>query len=349
MKVLVTQLKMIGDVLMSTAICEAVKARFPHCELHYLIYPNTEAVTLHNPDIDRIIRFDTKTHKGFSGLRQLGKSLRAENYDIILDAYCKPESLIPIAFAGKTRKIGFKKSYSGLFYTDLVERKPGRNALQIRLDLAQALTETPYEMAFPKIYLSDEELNNARTRMAAFLTEGDVSVMVSIMGSSVSKSMPAKTMAQLMDRCAEQKAVKLFLNYMPLQAKEAAAILACCSPETQQKVVASFSPGSLREFLAALAGCRYLIGNEGGAVNMAKALGIPTFCVYAPFIGSGWNLLEETGQHVSVHLKSYRPDLYEKVSLKKIQKQFSDYYKELRFELFEDKLTSFLNQPTLNL
>ena len=39
---------------------------------------------------------------------------------------------------------------------------------------------------------------------------------------------------------------------------------------------------NLREFLALLSQMNYLVGNEGGAVNMAKALNIPTFTLFFP-------------------------------------------------------------------
>ena len=55
MKVLVIQIKMIGDVLASTVICEAIKKEHPDWEVHYLIQKSTFPVVENNPFIDKVI------------------------------------------------------------------------------------------------------------------------------------------------------------------------------------------------------------------------------------------------------------------------------------------------------
>src|SRR5690606_41417423 len=98
MKVLVIQQKMIGDVLASTVICQALKTKHPDWDVHYMVYPNTLAVVENNPFIDKIIIFDPKEHKGFSKLIAFGNKLKTENYDAVIDVYGKWESMIPTYF-----------------------------------------------------------------------------------------------------------------------------------------------------------------------------------------------------------------------------------------------------------
>jgi heptosyltransferase-2 len=57
-----------------------------------------------------------------------------------------------------------------------------------------------------------------------------------------------------------------------------------CKPATQKNVFFEVFGKSLREFMAITSHCDALIGNEGGAVNMAKALDIPTFSIFSPQI-----------------------------------------------------------------
>ena len=153
MKVLVIQQKMIGDVLISTVICEAIKTAFPSSEIHYMIHPNTLAVVDNNPYIDRIVVFDPQLYSGFFGLLRLGKSLKKEDYDVVIDAYAKLESLIPTLLSGAKRRIGFKKWYSWIFYTKSIERKEGalNTAIFHRLLLAKELTKGDINPMFPQI------------------------------------------------------------------------------------------------------------------------------------------------------------------------------------------------------
>jgi heptosyltransferase II len=80
-----------------------------------------------------------------------------------------------------------------------------------------------------------------------------------------------------------------------------------------------------------------LIGNEGGAANMAKALQIPTFSIYSPgIIKTDWNVFENTTTNISVHYDDYADELPKEGDL--FQK-----YSKFKPNYFYDKLLDFLN------
>ena len=66
MKVLIIQHKRIGDVLVSTILCENVKKAFPNSTVDYLINSNTLPVLENNPYIDHKIVFDTAKYSGIA-------------------------------------------------------------------------------------------------------------------------------------------------------------------------------------------------------------------------------------------------------------------------------------------
>ena len=115
MKILVIQIKMIGDVLASSVLFEAIKKVHPNWEIHYLIQKNTIPVVENNPFIDKIVLFEEEKYVGFGGIVQLGKELRAEKYDTIIDVYGKFNSLLPTFLSGAKNRIGTYKWYSKLF------------------------------------------------------------------------------------------------------------------------------------------------------------------------------------------------------------------------------------------
>jgi heptosyltransferase-2 len=342
-KILVIQQKMIGDVLASAAICQAIKFAWPDSTVHYMVYPNTVAVIEGNPFIDEIKIFDPKT-KGFGALRKLGKELSIEKYDAVIDAYGKWESVLPAYFSGAKMRIGHHKWYTSFFFTKTVT--PAKNvsgsAIHHRLQLAQALTGKWVDIDFPKIYLSEKETLAAKQQLST-LPQKPI-VMVSVLGSASNKSLPADYMAKMLDVAAES-GVTLLFNYMPNQEDEARRIYDLCLPETQDKIVFDFYMKGLRPFLAVLWGCDALIGNEGGAVNMAKALRIPTFTVYSPWVGtSSWNMLTDDKTHVAVHLTDYQPDLYGARHPKTFKEKAEVLYKDLKPELFADRLRDFMRR-----
>jgi heptosyltransferase II len=337
MKVLVIQIKMIGDVLASTVICEAIKTKHPDWEVHYMIQPNTLAVVENHPAIDKIVFFDPKEHKGINNLFAFGKRLKAENYSMVIDAYTKWESIIPTYFSGAKVRVGQHKWYTQIFYTKTVKlnAKGNGTAITNRLYLAEVALNEKVTAIYPNIHLTlDEKLDTTKTI-----------IMMSILGSGINKSLPPNSMAKVMDEIVKDCDIQLLLNYIPNQLKDVKEIYDLCLPATQEKIAFDFYAESLRDFMGLVTQCDALIGNEGGATNMAKALQIPTFTIYAPWINKkSWNIMEDTGFHDVVHLEDYFPELYNNQHPKKFKDKALDWYQKLKPELFATKLEQFVTR-----
>lgn len=338
---------MIGDVLASTVICEAIKTKHPDWEVHYMIQPNTLAVVENNPFIDKIIPFDSNQHKGFSKLIAFGKSLKPENYDIVIDAYCKWESILPGYFSGAKKIFGQHKWYTQFFYTQTLQlnAKGNGTAIANRLLLAKAALGEEIALIYPKIHLTEAEIEKAKTAVKEKLNPNKTTIMMSVLGSGKTKSLPPKYMAEVMDQIVKDRDIQLLLNYIPNQLKDVQEIYDLCLKSTQEKIIFDFYAQSLRDFMGLVTQCDALIGNEGGATNMAKALQIPTFTIYAPWINKkSWNIMEETGNHDIVHLDDYFPELYQNQHPKKFKDNAIDWYQKLKPELFAEKLEQFVTR-----
>lgn len=344
MKILVIQIKMIGDVLASTVICEALKMEHPNAEIHYLIQKNTFPVVENNPFIDKIVFFEEKNYKGISGLFKLGKELKAERYDTIIDAYGKLQSLIPTYLSQAKNRIGTHKWYSKFFLTQTVipDTECNGTANAFRILLAKTALNKEIPVIFPKIYLLNSEIEFAKKQIAESLDILKPIVMISVLGSGKNKSLPNSYMANVLNTIANTSEVQLVFNYMPNQREDAEAIFEVCNVETKSKIIFDFYVKGLREFLAVLSQCDALVGNEGGATNMSKALNIPTFTIYAPWINrNSWNIFEETGLHEIVHLSDYFPELYKNKHPKNFKEKALEWYNKLNPSLFSEKLQRF--------
>lgn len=347
MKVLVIQNKMIGDVLASTVICEVIKKEYPDSEIHYLIRKNTFPVVEHNPYIDKIVFFDEYSNKGILELMKFGKALKKENYDTVIDAYGNFRSLIPTYFSGAKNRIGTYKWYTQMFLTQTVvpDTKGNGTANAFRVLLAETAIGKKTPLIYPKIYLSETEIAIAKKQVEHSLDTTKPLFMISVLGSKESKSLPKKYMAELLNTIAAAKDCQLVFNYMPNQQVEAKEIYDLCTVATQQKIVFDFYAKGLRGFLAVLSQCDALIGNEGGATNMAKALSIPTFTIYAPWINrTSWNIFEETGWHEVVHLSDYFEAMYKNKHPKNFKKKALEWYDKLKPELFKVKIEDFIKK-----
>ena len=346
MKILVIQQKMIGDVLTSSILFEALRQKYPKAQLDYLINEHTYPVVQNNPFIDHFIFFTEETESSKRALLKLVKSVRKKEYDIVIDVYSKISSNLITAFSKAETKISYYKNYTTLFYHHNIKRQQTNTkhiglAISNRLQLLEPLGIEATSIK-PKIYLTDDEISNSKQ----FLEIENIDLkkplfMIAVLGSGENKTYPFNYMTNVIDAIVEKTKGQILFNYIPKQETEAKAILNLCKTETQNHIKFNVFGKSLRDFLAITQHCDAVIGNEGGAINMAKALNIKTFAIYSPWIDkASWNLFEDEN-NVSVHLKDYKPELYTKPE-KKYKNEASALYQNFKPELFIDKLESFL-------
>lgn len=348
-KFLVIQQKMIGDVLASTVICERLKSIYPDCVVHFVANHNTLAVLENNPYIDKIIVFEQKYRSSKLEFFKFLKSIQKEMYHGVIDAYGKTESNLISLFSKSEFKISHHKWYTQWIYSDTVKENLFPNgeiplAIENRLQLLNPISGASMKSAtYPKIYLTEKEIESAQTELKTVQSsKSQKLIMIGILGSSMIKTYPSKYMAEVLDFiCSKTDAILLF-NYIPKQEKEVLAIYDKCNKATQSRIAIEFYAGSLRGFLAVLSQCTVFIGNEGGAVNMAKALNIPTFSIFSPFIIKGAWHDENSKDHFGVHLRDYKPEFFENLNKKGIIKNIDSLYESFEPDLFNTSLSTFL-------
>jgi heptosyltransferase-2 len=345
MKVLVIQKKRIGDVLTSTIIFEALKEKFPESELHYLIYENAIDVVKNNPFIDKLIILDDKARKSKIEFIKFLFSIRKEKYDVVIDAYGKPNSVLIGWFSGAKKSITFYKNYAKLLYSDTIYRteksfSSATRAIEHRMQLLEPLGIRFKEIA-PKIAITEKEIEAAKTDLVN--SKIDLSkpiIMISAVGSNKLKTYRTDYLAELLDEICNQKEVQLVFNYLPYQKEIALEIYNQCNENTKKKIFIDYYKEDLREFLAVTKLCQALIGNEGWATNMAKALSVPTFTLFSPTVPKeDWNMFENGTTNVSVHINDY--EIIKKITFNEEETTLS--YAKFKPHLFKDKLINFIN------
>ena len=338
---------MIGDVLTSSILFEALRESYPDAELHYLIHRHTLPVVENNPFIDRFILFDPAVDGRPFGIFPILKKIRKQQYEIVIDVYAKINTAIITAFSGAKNRISYYKKYTSGAYTHKIEflketKTNASLAIANRMLLLQALsTNFPLELK-PKIYLTKGEKDSAKTFLKnAGISEEKPLIMMSILGSSAEKTYPLQYMAGILDFIVStKKDAQILFNYIPTQKKEASQLYELCKKETRKNIFFEIYGKSIREFLAITAQCDAVIGNEGGSINMAKALNKSTFAIFSPWIKrEAWNSYENE-LNVAVHLQDYRPDLFRKSN--DYKKDQSILYKNFFPQLIRPKLSKFL-------
>ena len=350
MKILIIQQKMIGDVLATSILFEVIKHRLPNAKLHYVINSHTFPVVENNPFIDKFHYFTSEHEKSKLELYKFAKTLSKEKFDVVIDVYSKFSSNLITLISKANIKVSKHKWYTSWIYSHTFKEAkiPKTNAglaIENRLQLLKPLGINSDEIVKPKIYLTDSEKTKARLFIESHnITLSHPIYMIGVLGSGSNKTYPFKYMSDIIDNIVEAKPEsQILFNYIPNQEEEAKTIFELCSTETKKHIFFNVFGSSLRDFLALTFYCDALIGNEGGATNMAKAINIPTFTIFSPWIKKeAWNMFDDDKQNVSVHLKDYKPELFTEKSTKELKKNWKLLYERFAPNLIKSSLQKFL-------
>ena len=345
---------MIGDVLTSTVLFEVLRNHFPKAELHYLVNSHTIPVLENNPIIDKIIPFTNEMETSKSKFKKLREEVQQEKYDVVIDTYAKISSAWIAKSSGAKYRISYKKWYTQFAYTHTFSRhtmslSQAGLAIENRLMLLSPILKNSTHICKPKIYLTEAEIANAKKTLQHYgISPTEKVFMISALGSNEFKTYPLPYLAELLDYIVEETDCKLLFNYIPSQKPQIESLFKLCNSKTQKKIVLNLYGKSLREFMALTYHCEALIGNEGGAVNMAKAIGIKTFSIFCPWIKKeAWNIFEDRNNNTSVHLYDfvdYNPVFSNK---KHARQKAAANYQLFKPELIIPKLHEFLTGENL--
>ncbi|MBE0390480.1 Lipopolysaccharide core heptosyltransferase RfaQ [Flavobacterium sp. PL0002] len=346
---------MIGDVLVSSIICNNLRLAYPDAQIDYLVYESTKPVLEGNKSISNVIVFQEKHRKNKKELINLALTIRAEKYDLLIDAYSKLESWIITALSGAKRKISYKKIGRTFLYTDNVpfEDFPRSDlglAIERRLSLLEPLNLKIKIDPLPQLYVTSEENETAQSLLKNHQVDPDRrTVMISLIGSEKLKTYPLNYMAKVIDIIADSHNVNILFNYFPKQISDAKIIFEATKTSTQKKIYFDLLASDLRGYIAIMNQCDIIIGNDGGAINMAKALQKPSFIIFSPWIEKKiWATFEDGIHHLSVHLEDYKKELFVAKTEKELKKDALKLYKEFQPKLFKSKLETFLSNNLSN-
>jgi heptosyltransferase-2 len=341
---------MIGDVLISSMICENLKKAYPHAQVDYLVNTFTTPVIENNPFIDNLILFEDQFRSNYLAFFKFLLQIRKKKYDLVIDPYAKLESSLITLFSGASKRIGYQNKGLGIAYNQKVRHHNQPKsyyglAIERRINLFEHLLQNHTLDPFPKLHL----LANEKAEMVPIFKAHGIDsttekvIMISILGSETSKTYPEDYMVQLIDFIAEHFAVKILFNYTPKQQKEAQSIFNKCQEKTKKRILLDLIGKDLRSFIKIMHHCALIVGNDGGAVNIAKALQKPSFTIFSPWIKKeSWSIFDDGVLNKAVHLNDYQPELFSSKKNKELQVQYKTLYHAFKPEYFVKELEMFL-------
>ena len=282
-RILLTRLKFIGDIILTTPAIRNVRSAFPEAFIAYL--GDKEAVSLlrGNPHLNEIIPFDFGLPAIIEQTRVM-LLLRKRKFDLVVDLFGNPRSALITRASGAPVRVGPERHGRGRLYTIQVHddgRPKSAIAFHYQYLAAAGIPTLP---ARTEIFLDESEHREARIFLRWLGADGAGSPDVGkpIIGMHPGGTWPAKRwfperFAELADLIAARLSAQVILT---VGSKEEAIASAVAKHATSSVKVLSVLP--LRQLAAVIAQCKVFISNDAGPMHIAAALGVPTIGLFGP-------------------------------------------------------------------
>lgn len=286
MKFLIIRFKQIGDVVLTSVLCNSIKQAFPEAKVDYLVHGVSAPMLEGQPFVDEVIGLSAAERKSplkfFRKVREIAKN----NYDVIIDATSTARSGWFSLLSRKAKyRIGRDKGKAIHFHTHLVPEKVGYKVDQ-RLSMLQPLIDDGYNIKpIDRLHLQVDE--TALISMRHALTKSGINLDKPIFVFSVSSRISYKKwkldyQAEVAKHCIAKYGAQIVLySGAPHEMQDGEEF--CALVDHSENVFNNIATPTLKDLMALIGHANLFIGNECGPMHIAQALGVPTVTVFSPF------------------------------------------------------------------
>lgn len=275
-RVLLIQLRRLGDVVLSTALLEDVHRAWPDARTDFLVGAAAAPLLAGHPTLhERIVLDPDRT-------LDMWREVRARRYDVVIDVQGSLRTAMLTRASGAPVRVGWRIRGWRLWYTQARSRKgPVEYVVRERQRLLE-LAGIPPGPSCPCIHLSDEERARGECdARAAGLPLGAPRVGLLLSTREPAKDWPVASFAALARSLARAGVAPMVFQTPGDEARveevRAAAPSAAVVP-----------PLELRRFLGLLATCQALVSGDTGPAHMADALGVPRVTIFGATSPVAW-------------------------------------------------------------
>ncbi|MCH7760178.1 lipopolysaccharide heptosyltransferase II [candidate division TA06 bacterium] len=292
MKILLTRLSSIGDIVLATSLLKPLRENYPEGEIVMAVMSPYLPLLQGNPYLSRVIPFEKDgKHRGGLGLLRFILSLRRERFDLAIDLHRNLRSHLITLFAGAERSMSYQKEIiKRRAMVFLKKRRKGKHTvhrylkaldpLGVSLDHAgPGLYLSKEERAWAERYLEECKILNYEYRTPNFELRSPIIGIVPGAKHSTKRWNPPG-FALLGDRLTKELNATVVLLGDGNDEEVAREI-----EERMEEEVNNFvGKTSLRELAALLDQCHLVVTNDSGPLHMATALGRPVVALFGPTV-----------------------------------------------------------------
>ncbi len=285
-KVLMIQLRRIGDALMCTPAIRAARRSFPEMKLFFFTELESASLFSENPFLDGVITLDRGRSRDWAYQLKKVFEIRGHRFDVVIDFLSNPRSGWYTFASGAKYRIGVSQHGRGLFYNLRFEHSSRKGyAAAERVEFLKSLGVEVDGVTLDLILNRQSEEYADRSLREMGLTTEDFLISVSPTSRRHFNRWPLERYAELIRRLRHRYGAKVIVTWGPGE-RQVAEKLSKLSDS--QGVFVSPRTENLMELGAILTHCHLHLGNDNGTKHIAVAVGLPTVTIYGPHDPVSW-------------------------------------------------------------
>lgn len=278
-KILVIQLRRIGDVLLTTPVLRALRRKFNEARIDFLVEKPGAEILAGNPYVNNLLIYDKKDQW------QWIRRIRAEKYDLILDYLGNPRTAWIVGSSGAKHRIGFTRLGRDFVYSIKVKPDPVPKYVPAhKLDLLKPLGIESNNVGLDLV-ISDQ----AKERIQGFLAKEKISTADFLVGISPTSRRPARRwlkqgFAEIADYLMQKYNAKVVFLWGPGEETYIDDVISLMKKRPLK------SPAlTIGESVALTSALKLFIGNDNGPMHIAQGLNIPSVVIFGPTQSANWS------------------------------------------------------------
>ncbi len=284
-KILLIQLRRIGDVLMCTPALRALRNHFTESYISFITEKESADLLASNPYLNEVLTLNRERYRNpFYSLARFWQ-VRKESFDLVIDFLGNPRSANISFFSGARRRIGFDLPGRRILYNLIINNDGTPKYAALRK--MEALKPLGIEGSDPKLDFfvpKEADLFAEKFLRENQLDENKLIVSISPTSRRHFNRWSLEKYAQLSDWLISQFKAMVVLVWGPGEKKVVQEV----SDLMKGKPIIGEETKDLYHLGAILGKCDLHIGNDNGTKHIAVAMGKPTITVYGPHDPVSW-------------------------------------------------------------
>lgn len=274
-KILIIQLRRIGDILLTTPAIKTLKKNYPQSYIAFLTEPMGYEILERNPYLNEII---ISKDRSIKYRIKLIKEIRKRGFDLVLDFLGSCGTALISYFSKAKYRVGFDLRYRGRLYNYRVKRDGlAEYTVNTRLRLLKSLGIESLEKELD-FFIPEK----AERKVALFLKDKEISkkdliITIAPLSRRQARIWGKEKFAELADRLIKEYKAKIIFIWGPGEREKIEKIVSLMKEES----IISFKT-SLKEVAALIELSDLFISNDNGPMHIAVAVKTPTLTIYGP-------------------------------------------------------------------